>query len=55
MSVCRIIASDIPLIEFKPSQDYPLEINIDKEQIFNYEEYSIIFKKLLTDFFNNKR
>ena len=31
------------------------EINIDKEQIFNYEEYSIIFKKLLTDFFNNKR
>ena len=30
MSTCRIIASDIPLEEFAPAQDYPLEINIDK-------------------------
>ena len=31
------------------------EINIAKDQIINYEEYSIKFKQLLTDFFNNKR
>ena len=31
------------------------EIIINKEQIVNYKEYSIKFKQLLTDFFNNKR
>jgi len=30
MSVCTFIASNNPLREFKPSHDYPLEINIDK-------------------------
>ena len=35
MSVCRIIASDMPLAEFKPSQDYPLEINLDKGTIYD--------------------
>lgn len=29
MSVCTFIASDHPLPEAAPSQDYPLEINID--------------------------
>ena len=27
MSVCRLIAADIPLPEWRPPQDYPLEIN----------------------------
>ena len=35
MSICRIIASDIPLAEFKPSQDYPLEINLDKGTMYD--------------------
>ncbi len=35
MSACRIIASDIPLTEFAPSQDYPLEINIDKGTMYD--------------------
>ncbi len=35
MSACRIIASDIPLTEFAPSQEYPLEINIDKGTIYD--------------------
>ncbi len=29
MSVCTFIASDLPLAEFSPAQDYPLEIKID--------------------------
>ncbi len=35
MSVCRIIASDMPLTAFAPSQEYPLEINIDKGAIYD--------------------
>ncbi len=35
MSVCRIIASDMPLDEFAPAQDYPLEIDIDKGIIWD--------------------
>ncbi len=35
MSACRFIASDSPLIEFAPSQDYPLEINIDNGTIYD--------------------
>ena len=31
------------------------EININKEKIIGYEEYEKKFKKLLTDFFNNRR
>lgn len=30
MSVCTLIASDLPLPEFAPSQDYPVKIDIDK-------------------------
>lgn len=29
MSVCKFIASDFPLIEFAPSRDYHIDINID--------------------------
>ena len=39
----------------KKSDTESWEINIDKEQIDKYSEYSNKFKQLLTDFFNNKR
>ena len=29
MSVCKFIASDLPLPEFSPPQDYPFEIDLD--------------------------
>lgn len=35
MSVCKFIASDSPLPEFAPSQDYPPEINIDNGTIYD--------------------
>ena len=35
MSACRIIAADIPLAEFKPPREYPLEINLDKGTIYD--------------------
>lgn len=39
----------------KKSDNDSWEINIDKEQIDKYEEYTSKLKQLLTDFFNNKR
>lgn len=39
----------------KKSDNDSWEINIYKEQIDKYEEYTSKFKQLLTDFFNNKR
>ena len=39
----------------KKNDDNLWEININKEQINNYKEYTSKFKQLLTDFFNNKR
>ncbi|MBR6522719.1 MAG: hypothetical protein IKT47_08610 [Oscillospiraceae bacterium] len=35
MSVCSFIASDFPLSEFAPSQNYPLEINIDTGTVYD--------------------
>lgn len=35
MSACRFIASDMPLAEFAPSQDYPLHINMDNGTIYD--------------------
>ena len=35
MSACKFIASDIPLTEFVPSQDYPRYINIDNGTIYD--------------------
>lgn len=35
MSVCTFIASDFPLTVFAPSQEYPLEINIDNGTIYD--------------------
>jgi len=39
----------------KKQEDISWEININKEQITNYKEYTGNFKQLLTFFFNNKR
>ena len=39
----------------KKSDNDSWEININKEQIKEYKEYTNNFKQLLTDFFNNKR
>ena len=30
MSVCRFIASDMPLTAYEPSQEYPFHVNIDE-------------------------
>ena len=35
MSICTFIASDFSLTEFAPSQDYPLDINIDNGTIYD--------------------
>ena len=35
MSVCKFIASDVPLIEFAPAQDYPLHIDVDNGTIYD--------------------
>ena len=55
MSGCKFIASDFPLTEFAPSQDYPLEINVDNETIYdggaddNYFLTSFLHVKDYTD------
>lgn len=35
MSVCTFIASDFPMEEFAPPQEYPLEINVDEGKIYD--------------------
>ena len=35
MSICRFIASDMPLIEFEPSREYPFHVNIDEGTIYD--------------------
>ena len=35
MSVCTFLASDYPLQEVVPAQEYPLEINLDHETIYD--------------------
>ena len=35
MSVCKFIASDMPLAEFRPSQEYPYHVNIDEGTIYD--------------------
>ena len=35
MSACRFIASDYPLPEVAPEKEYPLEINIDTDTIYD--------------------
>ena len=59
-NMCSVIIKECRLDKVyyflsKKNDDYSWEINIDKEQINNYKEYTSKFKQLLTDFFNNKR
>lgn len=35
MSVCLLIASDMPLAEFAPPRDYPLHIDVDRGTIYD--------------------
>jgi len=35
MSLCTFIASDYPLAEVVPTQDYPMEINVDTGMIYD--------------------
>ena len=35
MSICRFIASDMPLREYTPSKNYPLHINLDNGMIYD--------------------
>lgn len=35
MSVCTFLASDMPLPEFAPSQDYPIHINVDEGRVYD--------------------
>ncbi len=55
MSACRFIASDSPLTEFAPSQDYPLEINIDNGTIYDGgadDNYFLNFFESVKDYTN---
>ncbi len=55
MSACRFIASDSPLTEFAPSQDYPLEINIDNGTIYDGgadDNYFLSFFESVKDYTN---
>lgn len=59
-NMCSVIIKECRLDKVyyflpKKNDDNSWEININKEQITNYEEYTSKFKQLLTDFFNNKR
>lgn len=49
MSACRFIASDFPLIEFAPSQEYPLHINIDDGTIYDGGADDNYFLHIFTD------
>ena len=55
MSVCKFIASDMPLAEFRPSQEYPYHVNIDEGTIYdggaddNYFLFSFKDVDLYTD------
>ena len=49
MSACRFIASDFPLTEFSPSQDYPLHINLDDGTIYDGGADDNYFLNIFTD------
>lgn len=57
MSACRFIASDLPLPEFSPSKEYPLEINIDNGTIYDGDAddnyFLLTFKE--SDYYSKKR
>ena len=49
MSVCKFIASDMPLAEFTPSQDYPLHINVDNGTIYDGDADDNYFLQTFAD------
>lgn len=49
MSVCKFIASDMPLAEFAPSQDYPLHINVDNGTIYDGDADDNYFLQIFTE------
>ncbi len=49
MSACRFIASDIPLTEFAPSQEYPFHINVDDGTICDGGADDNYFLYIFTD------
>jgi tRNA(adenine34) deaminase len=59
-NMCSVIIKECRLDKIyyflpKKSDVDSWEINIEKEQIKDYKDYTEKFKQLLTDFFNNKR
>ncbi len=59
-NMCSVIIKECRLDKIyyflpKKSDVDSWEINIEKEQIKEYKDYTEKFKQLLTDFFNNKR
>lgn len=49
MSACRFIASDVPLTEFAPPQDYPFHINLDDGTISDGGADDNYFLHIFTD------
>lgn len=49
MSVCRFIASDMPLPKFAPSQYYPFHINLDEGTIYDGGADDNYFLNIFTD------
>ena len=49
MSECTFIASDYPLIEVEPSEDYPLDINFDDGMIYDGGTDDNYYLSIFTD------
>ena len=49
MSVCLFLASDMPLTEFAPLQDYPLHINIDNGTVYDGDADDNYFLSFFSD------
>lgn len=49
MSECTFIASDYPLVEVEPSEDYPLDINFDDGMIYDGGADDNYYLSIFTD------
>ena len=57
MSACIFIASDMPLVEYKPSQNYPIHINLDNGTIEDGgadDNYFLTFFESVEDYTDKK-
>ena len=57
MSVCTFIASDFPLMKVTPIHDYPIEINIDNDIIYDGgadDNYSLHFFQDIQNYTDKK-